>query len=274
MRRWAGIIGGLMLVACAMGAAGRPVSAATYADPDGRFTFLAPQGYTQRYRAGTDISYRSLTAATITFDVTVVAQSPEPLPTPDAFVTNVLMSLKPPTYVDVSTPEPVMLGGQPGRRFDYSTVLEGSATRLHTLEIVAVSSRLVVVLVFSAPETEYPQMVNDTTNVLLGFSFSRTPGVVGSSTADGSVTASSVTAGGVTVSPFPPTPTPPAPTRAASATAGPADAGGPVAPTFPPPPATTAPLLAPTAAFLPGPLPGAAVVSGAPTVGVRRLGEG
>ncbi len=279
MRRWAGIIGGLVLVTCAMGAAGRTVSAAPYTDPDGRFTFLAPEGYAQRYRAGTDISYRSLIGATTTFDVAVVAQSPDALPAPDDFAANVLNTLKPPAYVGVSAPQPVVLGGQPGRRFDYYTVLEGSATRMRTLHIVAVTSRLAVVLIFAAPEMEYAQMVNDTAIVLLSFSFSRAPGAGNGSVTAGSATMGSVVAG----TPSPPMPTPvaslpptpiivdviPIPAATTPATALPV-IPMPVAPMpFPTPPA---PL--PPPAFIPGPLPGAPAASVAPTVGIRRLGEG
>lgn len=278
MRRWMGIVSGLVLTVCAMGAVGRPVSAATYTDPDGRFTFLAPEGYTQRYRAGTDISYRSLTAATTTVDVTVVAQSPDLLPTPDAFAANVLNTLKPPAYVGASAPEPVVLGGQPGRRFDYYTVLEGSAMRLHTLHIIAVSSRFAVMLVFAAPEAEYDRMVNDTALMPLSFSFNRTPGIVGSSTAGGSAAAGSMTAGSTVAST--PSPSPPL-TVAATETAPATSAEGVSAPVAPTPfsfsPAAAPPAavpLAPPPALVPGPLSGVPVASSAPPGGVRRLGEG
>lgn len=276
MRRVVGIVGGVMLVAFALVAVGRPAAAATtYTDRDGRFAFLAPDGYIQRYRAGTDISYRSLTSPTTILDVAVIAQSPEPLPSPDSLAASILSGLRPPAYVGASAAEPFTLGGQAGRRFDYYTTLEGTTARLRTTQIVAVSNRSAMVLVLSATEADYAKMMGDTAIVLTSFSFAPTPGT-GSSTAGVGVVASTATPALATaVTPIPTVL--PAPVTGTSDATRAATQPTP-APTPAPQslPATDSPATAATLAPPPlaAPFPTVPPVVSNPTPATRRLGEG
>jgi len=190
--------GFVVLVLVLVGAVAFVVSAATtYNDPNGRFSFTTPDSYVQRFRAGTDVSFRSESTQTSAFEITVIAQAPDPLQDADTIAANTLKGLKSPPYTVGNTGVvSTTLSNQSARRFDYYTALEGVSTRTHTLEIIAVTTKAAYVLVFTATETNYDRMLNDTAIVLGSFSFTGS-GASGSVTTGSNVTDSSVTATGV-----------------------------------------------------------------------------
>lgn len=178
-------------------------AATTYNDPGGQFSFTTPDSYVQRFRAGTDVSFRSESAQTSAFEITVIAHAPDPLQDADTIAANTLKGLKGPPYTVGNTGVvSTTLSNQSARRFDYYTALEGISTRTHTLEIIAVTAKAAYVLIFTATETDYDRMLNDTAIVLGSFSFTGN-GALGSmttgssATTGSSVTDSSVTATGV-----------------------------------------------------------------------------
>jgi len=172
-------------------------AATTYNDPQGRFAFTVPDSYIQRYRAGTDVSFRSADTKTSSLDVTVVAQAPGPIPTADTIVTNMLNSLSSPVYtLGITGVQSTILGGQPARRFDYYTATAGAPVRTHTLQFVAITGKAAYALALSANEGDYDQLLGDTAIVLGSFSFI---GAVSAGGTGSAVAGSSATTGSAVV---------------------------------------------------------------------------
>jgi len=194
MQRRIGMRAGILVLILVLIGVHLVSAATTYNDPQGRFAFTVPDSYIQRYRGGTDASFRSVDTKTSSFDVTVVAQAPDSIPTADTIVTNMLASLTSPAYtVGITGVQSTILGGQPARRFDYYTATAGTPVRTHTLEFVATTSKAAYVLALSANEGDYDQLLGDTAIVLGSFAFTGTvsAGGIGSVVADGSATSGS-----------------------------------------------------------------------------------
>ncbi len=177
-------------------------AATTYNDPQGRFAFTVPDSYVQRYRAGMDVSFRSADTRTSSFDVSVIAQAPGPIPSVDTIVTDLLTGLSSPVYtLGITGVQSTILGGQPARRFDYYTATAGTPVRTHTLEFVATTSKAAYILALSANEGDYDQLLGDTAIVLGSFAFTGTVTAesIGSAVTSGSVTSGSATTGSAIV---------------------------------------------------------------------------
>jgi len=173
-------------------------AATTYNDPQGRFAFTVPDSYIQRYRAGTDVSFRPADTKTSSLEVTVVAQAPGPIPTADTIVINMLNSLSSPAYtLGITGVQSTILGGQPARRFDYYTAAAGMPVRTHTLQFVAITGKAAYALALSANEGDYDQLLGDAAIVLGSFSFTGTVSAGGT----GSVVAGSSATTGPAVVP-------------------------------------------------------------------------
>ncbi len=167
--RVAGIIAMLLMLLTGIVAA--PVAAATtYSDPQQRFDFTVPDGYTP-------------TTAQLTPPVVAgfVAASPAGANF-TVQVRDVTGSLDDATaefqkrYASAADSQPgpngiqsLTLGGKPAKQFDYFTSAQG--TRFHISQVVSVNGKALYILTFTAQEGDYDTLVNQTGVVLSSFAF-------------------------------------------------------------------------------------------------------
>lgn len=167
---WRGVSAALLLVVFLVAA---PVAAAnTYTDPQGRFSFAIPDGYTpvetqltppfvagyiSPNPVGANFTVQ-IREATGTLDAATAAQQKRYASAPE------------------SQPGPVQqlkLGGQTAQRFDYFT--SGSGGRYHVSLVLAINGGALYILTFTAQEQDYDALTSQTGGVLTSFAFLGTP---------------------------------------------------------------------------------------------------
>jgi len=154
-----------------MGAIATPVAAATtYTDPQQRFSFTVPDGYTPTTAqltppvvagfvaaspAGANFTIQVRDAAGSLDDATAEFQKRYASGTDSQPGPNGVQSLT--------------LGGQPAKQFDYFTSAQG--TRFHISQVIAVNGKALYILIFNAQEGDYDTLVSQTGVVLSSFAF-------------------------------------------------------------------------------------------------------
>jgi hypothetical protein len=146
------------------------VAATTYTDPQGRFSFSVPDGYTP-------------VQAQLTAPVVAGFVSPDP------GGANFTVQVREATgTLDAATAElqkryatgtdsqpgsggiqPLTLGGVPAQRFDYFTNAQGS--RFHIMLVVSITGGAQYILTFTAQEAGYDALISQTGIVLSSFAF-------------------------------------------------------------------------------------------------------
>ncbi len=167
-RRVTGIIAILLMLMT--GALAAPVAAATtYADPQQRFSFTIPDGYTPTPQvtppvvagfvaaspAGANFTIQVRDATGSLDDATTEFQKRYASGTDSQPGPNGVQSLT--------------LGGLPAKQFDYFTSAQG--TRFHISQVVAVNGKALYILIFTAQEGDYDTLVNQTGVALSSFAF-------------------------------------------------------------------------------------------------------
>lgn len=166
--RVSGIVAMLLMVLT--GALAAPVAAATtYSDPQQRFSFTVPDGYTPAPQVTSPILAGFVAASPAGANFTVQARDA----TGSLDDATAEFQKRYASGTD-SQPGPngvqsLTLGGQPAKQFDYFTSAQG--TRFHISQVIAVNGKALYILIFTAQEGDYDTLVNQTGVVLSSFAF-------------------------------------------------------------------------------------------------------
>lgn len=166
-----GRVTGIIVLFLLIGALAVPVAAATtYTDPQQRFSFTVPDGYTPttaQLTAPVIAGFVASSPAGANFTV----QARDATQTLDAATAEFQKryatgadSQSGPNGITALT-----LGGQPAQQFDYFTNAQGS--RFHILQVVAINGKALYILTFTAQEGDYSALIGQTGSVLSSFAF-------------------------------------------------------------------------------------------------------
>lgn len=168
-RRWLGFLVTLMFSLAMVSAVG--AAPTTYTDPQGRFTFTAPDGFRRTSQQTTAASYESASLKGASFNVVIVPGGPS-----DATLTSIVMrsipSLRrtfsgyqqgPATYTATT------LAGQPAVLIESFISVAGTPT--HILQYALIYGSNFYVLTFGAPTANYDAVLAQTRIVRDSFTF-------------------------------------------------------------------------------------------------------